>query len=79
MKIHMIGPGLILLETEAGEGPSRSDLHVLADALLDANGLEPWPSVEAECFDSGRGTLIFLTPVRVYIPSIFFRILQEGK
>jgi len=79
MEIHMVSPCLILLEAEAGEEPSRCELRALADSLLDERGLEPWPSLEAECFDSGRGTLIFLTPVRVYIPSIFYRILQEGK
>ncbi len=79
MEVHMVSPGLILLETEAGEELSQAELRVLANALLYGNGLEPWPSMEAECFDSGRGTLIFLTPVRVYIPSIFYRILQEGK
>jgi len=79
MEIHMVSPGLILLEAEAGEEPSRFEMRALANSLLDERGLEPWPSLEAECFDSGRGTLIFLTPVRVYIPSIFYRILQEGK
>ncbi len=77
MKVHMITPSFILAELKADEEPSSEELEQTVNRLLSERGLTGWPSIEAEFFDCGGSALVFFSPVRVYIPSVLSRLLEN--
>lgn len=77
MKVHIISDGLILLEYLPGYEPHREELKNTVSGLLKENGLTQWPSLEAEIYSTEAGSLIFLSPVRVYIPAYFKMLLED--
>lgn len=69
MTAYIITRELVALETESSELEGR-ELLTRLNSILECEGLEPWHSVQAEALCLGKGELIFLRPIRVFIPKI---------
>ncbi|MBP8640586.1 MAG: hypothetical protein KBI01_06775 [Oscillospiraceae bacterium] len=76
MTIHIATPELIVLEGEACDHTDGETLQAFIRSALEFEGYEPWSSIEVEDFTYGNRRLIFVTPIRIFIPSFLARLLD---
>lgn len=76
MKVHLFSRELEVLEFSEEELPSAEEIGMQVQRDLAQMGVEPWPSVELEAFTYNRSTLIFASPVKVFIPSYLTALLD---
>ena len=58
------------------ETPPEGQMLALIRQALAAQGLDPWPETEAECFAAGGDTLIIARPVHPRRPAFYFDDLE---
>lgn len=76
MTVHIVTDELVVLSV----GAAMLDEDGLLDAVngvLTRAGLREWSSAEAEAVCGGEGVLLFVKPVRVFIPKLL-QLLERG-
>ncbi|MDR0951782.1 MAG: hypothetical protein LBM18_02550 [Oscillospiraceae bacterium] len=68
MKVHIFSRTLEVIEYGRGEHPTPEEIAGKVRESLSSMGESDWPSVELEAFECSGGTLVFATPVKVFVP-----------
>lgn len=75
MITHLLSDALCLFEYGEGESLSPEQIQNIISSKLCESELEPWSSMELEALTYRGKTLIFASPVKIYIPSWLLNIV----
>lgn len=77
MKIQIATSQLVVLEAREEELPDEKIAQETVRSALDSRGLAQWDSIEIEEFTYRDQRLLFAKPIKVYVPSLLVRLLEQ--
>jgi len=77
MKIHIATPELVVLEAKEEELQDEKIAQEMVRSALDSEDIVQWDSIEIEDFTYCDQRLLFAKPVKVFIPSLMARLLEQ--
>ncbi len=75
MIIHLLSDTLCLFEYDEGESLPPEQIQNIIYSKLCESELDPWPSMELEALTYRGKTLLFASPVKIYVPSWLLNIV----
>ncbi|MEG0876616.1 MAG: hypothetical protein RSD32_03275 [Oscillospiraceae bacterium] len=76
MKTQIASPTLVVLELSGKEQAERERAGELITAALLESRLEPWSSLEIECFTYEGRQLLLARPIKVFVPDFLIRFAE---
>lgn len=77
MTVHICTDELLIIEATVTETPDEDSVRLLVHELLENNEISDWNSLEISQFSLNGKRLIMAIPVRVFIPSLMARLIEE--